>query len=82
MYHYYNSSTADHFQHEKEIYSKIYKGELCSIMDTSNGELVMIILAYLIAALLKGFNTYNYFLQEARVASKLKDEKIQEVFKR
>ena len=53
-----------------------YKGELCNIQDTSNGEFVMIILAYLIALLLKAFNTYNYFLQEARVESKLKDLKV------
>jgi hypothetical protein len=45
-------------------------------MDTSNGELVMIILVYMIALLQKAFNTYNYFLQEAIVKSKLKDEKI------
>ena len=41
----------------------------------------MIILAYLIAVLLKAFNTYNYFLQEARVESKLKNMKVQEIFK-
>jgi hypothetical protein len=41
----------------------------------------MVMLAYIIALLLKAFNTYDYFLQEARVESKHKDLKIQDVFK-
>ena len=49
------------FFDEKQIFAIFYKGELCSLLDTNNLDFVMILIAYILAVILKMINKNNKF---------------------
>ena len=79
---YYLSPNSNYnFYDEKQIFALFYKGELCNLIDTNNLDFVMILIAYILAVILKMINKNNKFQHEVRVLAKIKEMKVEEVIK-
>ena len=82
IYHFINSSTDYSYFNEKQVLAIFYQGELCNLLDTENIEFTMIVMAYVLAVILKWINVYNIFVYDVKVESKLTEVKVEDVCKK